>query len=154
MRRIVHVKNRVGRGFASGKRLSLPCWLAVCLLISTVLLGMGLSQNPPAPPKISSDDIIQFLNKTVDWYHQTAVEQEIANEPADVTFVDADRRVASQVVQQAFDFARQQAQSATSNPMPIRRKLPETLQANTSRWLGLRRRPTSRLSRPKLSSTT
>ncbi len=84
-------------------------------------LGIGLCQtnpantpNPPNGPK--SGDIVQFLGKTIAWYHGTAVEQQIVSEPTDVTFVDDNRRTANQIVQLAFDFARQQAQFEAKQP--------------------------------------
>jgi hypothetical protein len=84
-------------------------------------LGVGLCQtnaanSSNAPNGPNSGDIVQFLGKTIAWYHGTAVEQQIANEPTDVTFVDNNRRTANQVVQLAFDFARQQAQLEAKQP--------------------------------------
>ena len=54
--------------------------------------------------------IIQFLSSTISWYRQSAVEQKLANEPADLTFSQENARVADQVVQQAFEYARNEGQ--------------------------------------------
>ncbi|PYV08672.1 MAG: hypothetical protein DMG07_25115, partial [Acidobacteria bacterium] len=64
----------------------------------------GNSSPTPDPGKI-----IQFLSSTVSWYRQLAVEQKAATEPADVTFVQENRRIADQVVPLAFEYARNQA---------------------------------------------
>src|SRR2546422_1793297 len=54
--------------------------------------------------------IIDFLSHTINWYRQLAAEQQLATEPSDVTFLQQNRRVADQVVQLAFGYARTQAQ--------------------------------------------
>lgn len=54
--------------------------------------------------------ILQFLSSTISWYRQSAVEQKLANEPADLTFSQENARVADQVVQQAFEYARNEGQ--------------------------------------------
>ena len=54
--------------------------------------------------------VIDFLSHTITWYRQLPVEQQLATEPADLTFFQENRRVADQVVQLAFDYARTQAQ--------------------------------------------
>lgn len=73
------------------------------------------AQNQPSKPQqpvVAQTDpvqIIGFLSKTVSWYHQQGVEQQLATEPADFAFLQENRRLGDQVVQQAFDYARQQA---------------------------------------------
>jgi small-conductance mechanosensitive channel len=92
-------------------------WRGLALL---VLLSwgasLGLSQNPApqtpaaASPVMQPGQIIDFLTHTITWYRQLAAEQQLATEPSDVTFLQENRRVAEQVVQLAFDYARTQAQ--------------------------------------------
>jgi small-conductance mechanosensitive channel len=83
-------------------------------------MGSGLAQTGPAssldPANIPKSDIVQFLGKTIAWYRDTAVEQQIVIEPNDVTFVDDNRRTANQIVHLAFDFARQEAQVEAKRP--------------------------------------
>jgi small-conductance mechanosensitive channel len=66
--------------------------------------------------------IIQFLEETVGWYRQLAVEQQIATEPSDAMVVRDNQQIADQVVQLAFEFARAQAvltaKPAGSNQAP------------------------------------
>ena len=85
----------------------------IVLALGTLCLGIpalaqtdngGNSSPTPDPGKI-----IQFLSSTVSWYRQLAVEQKAATEPADVTFVQENRRIADQVVPLAFEYARNQA---------------------------------------------
>src|SRR5450755_4792463 len=78
------------------------------LLVLLALLGMASSQNS-APVSFDSSQIVQFLTATINWYHQAATEQQLVAEPTDLTFFQDNRRVAKQVVQLGFEFARQQA---------------------------------------------
>src|SRR5262245_36048752 len=64
--------------------------------------------SPVAPAAVQPSDIIEFLSRTIAWYRQLAVEQQLATEPADLTFIQENRRVAAQVVQLAFEYARAQ----------------------------------------------
>src|SRR5215831_13512573 len=89
----------------------------VALVFFTALFCLcGSSQNskvnPPAASVAAQDpaQIIQFLSHTISWYHQLAIEQKLATEPSDLTFFQENHRVADQVVQLAFDYARSQAQ--------------------------------------------
>src|SRR5881296_3066032 len=78
--------------------------------------------SSPAP---DSGKIIQFLSSTVSWYRQLAVEQKAATEQADLTFVQENRRVADQVVQLAFEYARNQAQLPArqqANPQQVQQQ--------------------------------
>ena len=81
------------------------------LLLGTLLAtALLLAQGNSAPPVQDPDQILKFLSKTVSWYHQLTVEQQIASQASDLTTVQENRRVADQVVQLAFEYARSQAQ--------------------------------------------
>ncbi len=89
--------------------------ISLCLLLIIVGIGDGLSQAAPAgtnrPAKADPTGIVQFLTSTIDWYRGLAEEQQIATDAADLTYLADSRRVADQVVQLAFEFARQQEQA-------------------------------------------
>jgi len=63
------------------------------------------SQNPAeTAPKVAG--IVEYLTETISWYRGTALEQEIANEPSEVTFLNENRWTSGEIVRLAFDFAR------------------------------------------------
>ena len=66
----------------------------------------GVSDPPTASARPSG--IIDFLEQTIAWYRQLAVEHQLATEPNDVTVVRDNQQIADQVVQLAFEFARAQ----------------------------------------------
>lgn len=69
--------------------------------------------NAPAgtASAVQPAQIIDFLSRTIAWYRELPVQQQLASEPADLTYVQENRTVANQVVQLAFDYARAQAQA-------------------------------------------
>jgi small-conductance mechanosensitive channel len=84
-------------------------------LASTACIG-GSLQIPrrafAATP--SSPSLIEFLEQTITWYHQLAVERQIASGPGDAMIASDNQQIADQVVQLAFDFARATAASTTT----------------------------------------
>src|SRR5260370_4614877 len=66
-------------------------------------VGPGQAIQDPAA-------IIQFLSRTISWHHQLTVEQKLANQTSDLSFLQENRRNAEQVVRLAFGYARSQAQ--------------------------------------------
>src|SRR5215469_7719839 len=60
--------------------------------------------------------ILQFLSRAIEWQRQTAVQQQLAKEPADLAFLQESHRAADQVVQLAFEYARAQAQLQAKQP--------------------------------------
>lgn len=92
-------------------------FLQKALLTNVVLVllagGQGIPpSSSPVPDSGARDNgkIIQFLSATISWYRERASEQKLATEPADVAFLQENARVADQVVQQAFESARAEAQ--------------------------------------------
>src|SRR5665213_1207967 len=87
-------------------------WLPVVL--SLVAIGAGIVANSQTAPANSADSahVIQFLERTIEWYRELSTEQQIATDPNDQVVVNENRDVAAQVVQLAFDFARADADLA------------------------------------------
>jgi hypothetical protein len=79
-------------------------------------LSSAQTNAPSAPAAQDSGKIIQFLSHTIPWSRELAAEQKNATEPSDLTFIQENRRVADQIVQLAFDFARNQAQVQARGP--------------------------------------
>jgi len=81
------------------------------LAVFATFLAVGLgsshafSQNPPESA-LKAADIVEYLTETISWYRGTAVEQQIANEPSDVTFLNENRRTSGEIIRLAFEFAR------------------------------------------------
>ncbi|HEY1464044.1 MAG TPA: mechanosensitive ion channel family protein, partial [Terriglobales bacterium] len=92
------------------------------------------AKNAQAPKAVGSDEILQLLNRTINWYRQLAAEQQLVTQSDDVTFYDENQRLAPQVVQLAFEFARQQAQVAAKQPKVNQ---PQAPTSTTSQFQGL-----------------
>ena len=86
--------------------------LLVFLTLSATCAAVAFSQTAP-PPSFDSSQLIQFLNRTIDWYRQLAVEQQMATEPDGQAIVYDNRQIADQAVRLAFDLARAQADAFT-----------------------------------------
>jgi len=82
-----------------------------CILVSIFILAililspgarlLGDSQSAAA----DAQSVISFLNQSIEWYRHLPVEQQLASEPGDVTFVNGDRELADQVIRLSFEFA-------------------------------------------------
>jgi small-conductance mechanosensitive channel len=83
----------------------------VLTTVTFALTAFGQS-NAPTSAVAPQDPakIIQFLSSTISWYRQRAGEDKLVNEPADLSFAQENARVADQVVQQAFEYGRNEAQ--------------------------------------------
>jgi small-conductance mechanosensitive channel len=86
------------------------------LLVFCLNSGPALSQTPP-PNAPKTSDIIAYLMQAINWYRGTAVEQQVANELSDLTFLNDDRRISVQIVRLAFDFARLEEKNESTQLM-------------------------------------
>jgi len=118
--------------------------VAVVAALLAGLTGYALSDSAPVSPAGSADSpgstgsahpataaaggeggllqgaqILQFLDRTVAWYHSRTAQEQIATAPADVVALADSRATAVQVVQSGFDFAR--AAAALVGPEPDHR---------------------------------
>lgn len=64
------------------------------------------------------EEVIGFLNQSIDWHRRLALETQVASDPSDLLFVADNRQTATQVLRLSFDFARADAQLAASEGTP------------------------------------
>lgn len=62
----------------------------------------------------TDQQVLSYLNQSIDWYRHLAIEEQIAADPTDILFVNDDRQMANQIIRQSFDFARAAAQNTTA----------------------------------------
>jgi len=79
------------------------------LVVLCVTLG---AQN--VAPHVDAQQVLSYLNQTIDWYRQLAIEERLATDPTDLLFVNDDRQMGNQIVRWSFDYARVQAQSVSA----------------------------------------
>ena len=65
--------------------------------------------SPSLTAPMSAAEVITFLDQTVDWYRILGLQQQAANEPSDLLFLNANRQTAAKVMTLAFDIARADA---------------------------------------------
>jgi small-conductance mechanosensitive channel len=83
------------------------------LLAVGALCQFGVAQAKPSNLP-SAQDVITFLNQSIDWHHQLAVEEQIAADPGDMLYVNDNRQTANQILRLAFEFARAGSQLLSS----------------------------------------
>jgi small-conductance mechanosensitive channel len=86
------------------------------VFVAWTAFAIGLAFAVPSEFLATPSDppgLIQFLEQTIGWYRQLAVEQQIATEPNDAMVVHDNQQMANQVVELAFDFARAKTASTT-----------------------------------------
>jgi small-conductance mechanosensitive channel len=93
----------------------------------------NVSANP-AGVTVPPDQLIQYLNQSIDLYHQTTIQQQIANQPQEQLLLYDNRQLATQSVQLAFQFAREQLEimSADAASAPAARAAPSGSQQYNS----------------------
>ena len=88
-------------------------WLGLlfeCLCVSPVVAAPASNVTVPA------ESLIQYLNQSIDLYHQTTIQQQIATEPQEQLLLYDNRQLATQSVQLAFQFAREQLDAMSAEP--------------------------------------
>ena len=73
--------------------------------------GAGAAAAKPAnAPSVTvpAEELIQYLNQSINLYHQTTIQQQIAAQPQEQLLLYDNRQLATQSVQLAFQFARAQ----------------------------------------------
>jgi small-conductance mechanosensitive channel len=80
-----------------------------------------LAQSTAPAPNLTTPDpqqVLSYLNQSIDWYRHLAVEEDNATDATDTLFVNDDRQMATQIVRLSFDFGRAAAQLASAQAAP------------------------------------
>ena len=75
---------------------------------------------------MTSDQVVQILDETVDWYRMLGVQQQSATQPSDLLILYANRQAADRVVALAFELARANAELLSSQAEMEQQEAPET----------------------------
>jgi small-conductance mechanosensitive channel len=74
----------------------------------------------PTPPAAKSamtpPEVIQLLDKTIDWYRTLGIQQQAASEPSDLLILYDNRQAANRVMSLAFEIARDNAELLAKQP--------------------------------------
>jgi small-conductance mechanosensitive channel len=135
--------NRTKRGDGSGRhekpasalRLHFARVLGFAVTVLIIGAGVGFCQDLPSAG-VSSTELLQFLNQTIDWYRQMDRQRQMATEPDQVLLVNENQQITNEVAWLAFDFARAEAESVEKQA-----SMTQTADqgSNSSRYQSLRR---------------
>ena len=115
------------------------CVLKSAIMVGVILFGAwSVYPQTPATPKPAAastnlllpKNITQYLRETVDWYRHLRLQEQIATDASDLTFLDDDRQLAKQIVQLSFDFARAEAKLIARQSVPA--QTPEQASESTA----------------------
>ena len=93
-------------------------FILIAAFLSLAIAGMA-NDDSESPDSTASngEEIIPFLNQTIEWYRQITLQEQLATEPSDVLFLNDNRQIADQVVRLSFDYARARAQALSNAPV-------------------------------------
>jgi hypothetical protein len=86
------------------------------LLLTVFALSLFAGTTLVVSDLPSNQQILAFLTESIDWYRRRTVERQITTDPVDLVFLDDNRRLAGQIVQLSFDFARADASFVAASP--------------------------------------
>ena len=93
--------------------------LATTGFLAGVLLAQQVTQPPtPTDGLPGSQDIVAYLNQSIDWRQRITAQEQIVTDSADETFLNSGKQISLQVLRLSFDFARSAvlAGAGTANP--------------------------------------
>jgi hypothetical protein len=103
------------------------------LLVLQGVIGVAnLRLQGTVPDPLDQQNIIQFLSRAINWYQESALQQQKATTAGDVLFANNGRPTADQVLRLSFEFARAASQVVNYSPAST-----ATLSSLDSRYQGL-----------------
>ena len=96
--------------------------IAIAVLSGIAAFAARAAEAPAGPAArttesrtvMTSDQVVQILDETVDWYRTLGAQQQAASQPSDLLILYANRQTADKVMKLAFDFARANAELLAS----------------------------------------
>src|ERR1700678_2416810 len=85
--------------------------VAACCAVVAAAMADGLSVDtlPSTYQLPSNSEVIGYLLQSVNWYRHVYTERQVANEPADLMFLDDNQAIERQIVKLSFEFAKADA---------------------------------------------
>ena len=88
---------------------------ACCAIVAAGIAGRLCADTPPSAYQLpSNSEVIGYLLQSVNWYRHVYTERQVANEPADLMFLDDSQAIERQIVKLSFEFAKADALLETS----------------------------------------
>src|ERR1700689_793397 len=88
---------------------------ACCAIVAAAMAGGLSADTPPSTYQLPSDAaVIGDLFQSVNWHRHVYTERQVANEPADLMFLDDNQAIERQIVKLSFEFAKADAMLETS----------------------------------------
>jgi len=89
-----------------------------CAFVATAIVG-GFSTGSPQTYELpANEQVVGYLLKSVNWYRHAYAEQQVANGPAGLIFLDDNRGIELQIVKLSFEFAQADATLETTALSP------------------------------------
>ena len=87
---------------------------AGCAIVAAAMAGGVTADTQPGTYQLpSNSEVIGYLLQSVNWYRHVYTERQVANEPADLVFLDDDQAIERQIVTLSFEFAKADAMLET-----------------------------------------
>jgi hypothetical protein len=83
-----------------------------CAIVAVAMAGSGrvAADTTPSTYQLpSNSEVIGYLLQSVKWYRHVYTERQVANEPADLMFLDDNQAIERQIVKLSFEFAKADA---------------------------------------------
>jgi Mechanosensitive ion channel len=81
-----------------------------CAIVTVAMVLRLCANNPPSRYELpSNSEVIGYLLQSVNWYRHVYTERQVANEPADLMFLDDNQAIERQIVKLSFEFAKADA---------------------------------------------
>ena len=83
---------------------------AYCAIVAAAIAGrLSANTQPSAYQLPSNSEVIGYLLQSVNWYRHVYTERQVANEPADLMFLDDNQGIERQIVKLSFEFTKADA---------------------------------------------
>ena len=127
-----------------GKRIYSSARIATCCAILAATMARGLSADTVHSPYQlpSNSQVIGYLLQSISWYRHAYAERQVANEPADLIFLNDNQAIEAQIVKLSFEFGKADAALARTASVPHSSSVtsPNTVPSDLAHFIDLKNR--------------
>lgn len=118
--------------------------IATCCAILAVTMAGGLSADSVESPYHlpSNSQVIGYLLQSINWYRHAYAERQVANEPADLIFLNDNQAIEAQIVKLSFEFGKADAALARTTSVPQSPSVtsPDAVPSDLAQFIDLKNR--------------